>query len=241
VDSIGNELRHMREVRGLSIQQVFESTRVFRTIVEAMEADDFSSFPSPVYATAFLKTYCRFLRIDFEPLIALLEPQQVIPELAIQPKGRLQIAVVSVLVAAVCLMVIGAAVVKFTMDNRVMGRGAVPVESELVGQKPTSPVISIPAGQPAVTIVSAEDEATTGVRIRLRIVQNAWLRVQSGNQTCFEGILKAGTVKEFRSSQPISVRTGNAGGVFVRPNQQPERLMGSEGRIAETVFQFPRQ
>lgn len=83
--SIGQQLRQVREARSLSLERAAQSTRIRFRYLEAMEADDFSVFPSPTQGRGFLRTYAQYLNMDVDPLLAALDGKTSLPE---QPPNR---------------------------------------------------------------------------------------------------------------------------------------------------------
>ncbi|HBG74182.1 MAG: hypothetical protein A2X25_03940 [Chloroflexi bacterium GWB2_49_20] len=67
-------LKNRRESKNLNIAQVVKRTRIRAHYIQAMEADDFASLPSPVQARGFLRVYAEFLELDANDLISSLEP-----------------------------------------------------------------------------------------------------------------------------------------------------------------------
>lgn len=68
-DTIGQQLKQQREARNLTIEKVVQATRIRARHIEAIEADDFESLPSPVQARAFLRLYAEFIGLSLEELI----------------------------------------------------------------------------------------------------------------------------------------------------------------------------
>lgn len=79
MSTIGEQLKHARETRHLTIQQVVQATRIRDYYLEAMEADDFSSMPSPAQARGFFRSYAEFLGLDADGLVDLQRNQTDVP------------------------------------------------------------------------------------------------------------------------------------------------------------------
>ena len=71
---IGRSLIDAREEAGLDVTDVMYLTKIPRSVVEALEAEDFSFFSSPTYAKSFLRQYSEFLKVDAEEWLNALEP-----------------------------------------------------------------------------------------------------------------------------------------------------------------------
>jgi cytoskeleton protein RodZ len=73
-DEIGGQLQRARERAGLALDDVVFQTRIPRTVIEALEAGDFSFFSSPTYAKSFLSQYSQFLEVEADPWLEALQP-----------------------------------------------------------------------------------------------------------------------------------------------------------------------
>ncbi|MBI4827325.1 MAG: helix-turn-helix domain-containing protein [Nitrospinae bacterium] len=60
----GAELRSVREARGASLDEIAELTKVKKSYLEAIEADDVARFPAPVFFKGFLKAYAKALGLN---------------------------------------------------------------------------------------------------------------------------------------------------------------------------------
>jgi cytoskeletal protein RodZ len=69
-ETIGQQLKAAREARSLTFGKVTQATHIQARLIEAMEADDFESLPSPVQARAFLRLYAGFLGLSLDDMIA---------------------------------------------------------------------------------------------------------------------------------------------------------------------------
>ena len=69
MQTIGQKLKQAREERRLTIENVFEVTRIRAQYLQALEADDLSAMPSPVQARGYLRNYAEFLGLNFDQLL----------------------------------------------------------------------------------------------------------------------------------------------------------------------------
>jgi cytoskeleton protein RodZ len=63
------DLKAAREARGLSLIDIFHTTRVSMVNLTAMENGDFRQLPPPVYTRNFIRKYARAVGIDEKPLL----------------------------------------------------------------------------------------------------------------------------------------------------------------------------
>jgi cytoskeleton protein RodZ len=62
--TIGKRLKHARDERGLTVEDVAFHTRIPAARVRDMENDDLSRFANLTYARGFLKIYAEYLQLD---------------------------------------------------------------------------------------------------------------------------------------------------------------------------------
>jgi len=84
-EQIGKRLREAREAADLAVDDIVFRTRIPRSVVEALEAEDFSVFTSPTYAKSFLRQYSEYLKVDADPWLNALEPASYVSGEAWQP------------------------------------------------------------------------------------------------------------------------------------------------------------
>lgn len=68
-ERFGPNLRRIREQRGISVQQLANTTNVDVELWEAMERNDFSRWPSGIFARAFIREYARAIGLDPESTV----------------------------------------------------------------------------------------------------------------------------------------------------------------------------
>jgi hypothetical protein len=68
---LGNILSRARRARGITIEDAERDTHVSKRYLQALEAEDFTIFPAPVYARGFLRTYSRYLGLNPEELLRI--------------------------------------------------------------------------------------------------------------------------------------------------------------------------
>jgi cytoskeletal protein RodZ len=68
---LGNTLSRARRARAITLEDVERDTHVSRRYLQALENEDFSLFPAPVYARGFLRTYSRYLGLNPEELLRI--------------------------------------------------------------------------------------------------------------------------------------------------------------------------
>jgi cytoskeletal protein RodZ len=74
--SVGDLLRSAREGKSLTLDAVNRETKISVGILNSLEQDDFEAVGNDIYLKGFLRTYARFLGLDFDQVIRTLDKQR---------------------------------------------------------------------------------------------------------------------------------------------------------------------
>jgi DnaJ-class molecular chaperone len=66
----GKDLRNLRKSLGVSLEEIFEITRIGISILKSIEDNDLASLPSPIYLKSFVATYADILQLDSKKIVA---------------------------------------------------------------------------------------------------------------------------------------------------------------------------
>src|SRR3954469_8459391 len=78
-------LSTIRRNRGISLEQIAESTKISVRALEAIERGDFAKLPGGIYNTSYIKQYAR--AIDYDETAILAEYQKTTVASATSPKS----------------------------------------------------------------------------------------------------------------------------------------------------------
>lgn len=76
MQTIGQRLKAAREEKGLTLDRIFEATRIRVNYLRALEDDDLSVMPSPVQARGYLRNYAEYLGLDIDRLLEEMRSSQ---------------------------------------------------------------------------------------------------------------------------------------------------------------------
>jgi len=77
--AIGPQLTRARESLTLSIEDVSHVTRIPARVIQALEADDYGTFPSAAYARGFLTQYSDYLGVDATRALDVIQDDPKVP------------------------------------------------------------------------------------------------------------------------------------------------------------------
>jgi hypothetical protein len=112
---LGETLQRARQTKGIAIEDAERVTRIPKKYLEALEVENYSILPAPVYARGFLRSYAAYLGLDAQDLLPFFpvghveEPKlEPLPEVR-QPRtwnmnGVIAMGVVATLIAIVIVL-----------------------------------------------------------------------------------------------------------------------------------------
>jgi cytoskeletal protein RodZ len=246
MSSVGAYLRQLREARGVSLEEIARTTRVNAAYLSALEADDLSGLPPPVFTRGFIRAYCQMLGEPPEQALALFGPAPP-PSTATPPppasapggEGGRSIRSVAepiarnrgpVLVSFVLLIVLGVALFAVTLALQ-SGREPAPERpAARTAVAPAAPKADAPAAPPP-SSSPAPAPRPTGYRLIARTVEPTWIRVRTEEGKTTEETIPAGQTREWVSAGRFTLTVGNAGGVSLELNGRMLPPLGARGAV----------
>lgn len=69
MSSLGEQLKLVRESKGISLEDVADTLKISKKYLEALEENSFNVLPAPIYVRGFLSNYAKFLGLDPQAIL----------------------------------------------------------------------------------------------------------------------------------------------------------------------------
>jgi cytoskeleton protein RodZ len=259
--SFGDKLRREREMRGITLAEMSESTKISTRHLESLEKEEFGSLPGGVFNKGFVRAYAHFLGIDEDEAVAdyaalaneaapaedkfPLDIHEE-PNRELNPK-KSNFPMIFAIAALVGVLIGYSAWSKNKklhtgIQETVSAATTVtqePLPLAAAKQQPTSPQSSqvptaknVSADVPAP--VKAKPESTFSVLIKAK--EDSWISVIADGKTVAQGVLTQNRHKLIRAAKEITLRTGNAGGIEISHNGKALGPIGNESETRTLMF-----
>jgi transcriptional regulator with XRE-family HTH domain len=250
--SLGTALRTARESAGLSVEQISADTRIRATLIRDLESDRFESSGAPVYARGHVRAIAHAIGVDETPYLALFakqvggtdEPFPVPAPPPVIPAARGPLAPLEPMHVptaarperrgpnwmAAGSAALGVLVVLFVIGQANKPPGGAVDEPTIAGASsvPTPPAKAIGPTKN----LTAQRPATTGADLRVRLLGgDSWVSVRNGAATLFEGVLRNGTIRDFKDAKQLRLIVGNAGAVNIVCSGRDLGPAGGQGKV----------
>lgn len=206
----GEVLAAKRGERGLTIGNAAAATHIRAEYLAALESDDLAGLPAPVYAKGYLRTYARYLGVDPEPLVEMLQVSVQDPRrrlgIGSQPSSR-RLVVTAPAVIAAAIVLLGSAFAGYAWrqlqaDQR--PSAATPSAQLAAASPPTTP-LPTPSPQPRPIVVG------------VRVTDVVWVNVIVDGKPQYADagkMLDAGSVVYF-TGLDIKITSGKAAATYI--------------------------
>jgi cytoskeleton protein RodZ len=234
--AFGENLRRERELRGVSLREIAERTKISVRFLQALEEDRIDTLPGGLFPRAFVKQYALFLGLDADKVMAEYlaahgegPPERHVPS---RPARRPPISLGHAFLAAVAI-----AAVVLTLR-----RG----DGERARPEPTPvPVAAAPAVlptdrvYPSPSVAPASAGAGDSLVLTMTAEQDCWVEVRADGETVVNRVLAQGESQTFEARGEIVLSVGNAGGISIRVNDRPGRPLGRSGEVRKNIVITP--
>lgn len=262
--AFGDRLRREREMRGITLDEITESTKISRRHLEALEGEHFDQLPGGVFNKGFVRAYARFLGIDGDQAVADYsaasneqpEPEDKFPlEIHEEPKRHLnprrsRLPLVFA-IAALAGVLVG---YMFWVKSRPHG-----AESATASTQPAPPAVTTtepPVKDSAPVAESATPASNTAAAVPkpaqaapekpakpekvffvlVTAKEDAWVSIVADGKSVMERVLTADKKKKIKAGKTLVLRTGNAGGIEVTFNGVSLGPLGNENEPRTLTF-----
>jgi cytoskeletal protein RodZ len=235
--SFGENLRRERELRGISLREVADATKISARFLKALEEDRVDQLPGGLFPRAFVRQYCNHLGLDAEKHVAEF--------LYLNGKGAEAKAPVSVpltaragprgvlFFAAVVLAGVGLSWKLGREPEKAMVAAPTPAAAEAAPAATPPPARLYPMAPPppVATTVTTSD----GLVLTLTAQQDCWVQVTADGQTVLNRVLSGGETTTLEAHGQLVLSVGNAGGLAFRVNDRPGVPLGKAGEVKRNI------
>jgi cytoskeleton protein RodZ len=251
--SIGETLAAARGAAGLTTADVAERTRIRRTLVEAIEADDYRLCGGDVYARGHIGTIARTVGLDPAPILAEFDAahgtdaapratEVFEAETTAQPERRTATnwSAAMVLALVVVILLAGWQLSRGDKGSNSTAGGLLGSPSPSVSRSSTtsaSPKVSHPVTSSARSSIIAQVQPAKGVTVKVSAVTgNCWIQAKEGTHVVYEGTLRSGSAKTFTDTKLVKLILGNSGAVHLTVNGRNLGAPAGAGQISKLSF-----
>jgi len=234
--SLGQDLKRERELRGISLKEIADATRISLKFLQALEEDHLEIIPGKFFVRAILRSYAKSIGVDENQLLNKYQEMLLYDEdrLDKEPRQRLNppriLTPKRMLILLFALVVVVMAALLYYVFISSPGKRALPPKPKPQSFSPTLPPnpVQPPAQEPAV-------EEVKGLNLKISILEETWIQLYADGKRVWDGIKAAGEVLNVKAEQELVFNVGNAGGLAFTINGKKARPFGPMGAVRKDI------
>jgi cytoskeleton protein RodZ len=256
MEPIGDYLKREREFRNIALEEISRTTKIRPSILRAIEESRLDSLGSLVFVKGYLKAYARHVGLDPTDVVLRYEASQREEE-DLRSKESLDERTaqrhVKYILPATLLLLGGLFLYQLRQEPHT---GKTEIVSELAHPtlpEPTQPVerapsvaslrgevtapsyrlpIDIPvSSSPTHPSPPVTPPSSSGIKLRLRALDDTWIQIQIDQDPAKEILLKSGETLTRQGEERIEMKIGNAGGLELSWNDRDLGKLGESGKV----------
>jgi hypothetical protein len=250
--SFGEELRREREIRGISLKEIADATKISKRFLDALERNDHRTLPAPVFTRGFVREYARYVGLNAEEMVNRynfaasnddriekpphVEKHPATPVRDITPRppakrgippayARVNAGAIAVVVIVIAL----GGVAYWAIQHKRDGELAAP---DVVSTPPVNAAKSIvpPPVMPSAAPPKPADDSI--LRLGIEVTADSWIDLKADGKSVFHDVLARGERRSFEAQQQFRFdRIGNAAGVQLTLNGARVPPLGADGEV----------
>lgn len=254
--SFGDRLQREREMRGITLEEIAEATKIGTRSLRALEEQDFDKLPGGIFNKGFVRAYARYLGLDEEQavadyLAALNEAQAAgkttrqepgandvspdrdifLPEVEESGPMRLPLGpIAAVVVVAVLLFSAWRYYSRNGLPSFVRVRAA--AKTSQPAAKPPAPA---DVTRPATNAAPALD----GFVVRVKAREECWISIVADGKQVVAAVLPKASEKSVHAQQRVVLKLGKATGFEVFYNDKLVPALIPDGKVKTMEFTPP--
>jgi cytoskeletal protein RodZ len=232
LEELGSRLEQLRSEKGLSLETVSRQTLIPRRLLQAIEKGNLEELPEPIYVRWLIKQFAECLGLDggqFSHEFPLIVNNHGSQPLSQRWVPAWQLRPIHLYFLYILLVFFSVKSISHVLQQAALEVAPLPSPAELVENLPAPVVKPIPEVKPV-----ANQGKPVVVEIKLK--DDCWLKVVADGKTQFEGTLPQGTRRRWEADKELTVRAGNAGGVYVMVNRAQAKQLGKPGQVEEVTY-----
>lgn len=236
--SLGQNLRRERELRGISVEEISDSTRISSKLLKALEEDRLNEMPGEFFIKAILRSYAKCVGLEESTVLNWYYEASILQEKfnksqlekknAPQPLPkkfkRLMGLTIIILVALIVVVFI-----HFTGREKEPERPQEELKASALTKEDS------PASLPEVVSLDKTAFEIHNLTLEISFLEETWLQVYADGKLIVEDIKGPGERITIEASKEFLIHLGNAGGVSYRLNDIEGKPFGSSGTTVRGI------
>lgn len=233
---IGQDLKRERELRGISLKEIAESTKINIRFLRALEEDQLDVLPGKFFTRGIIRGYAKYLGLEedsvlnkYHDALQVLDKNEKEEEKTFSQSSPMNIRNVIQIAA------FGAAVIAIVVALFFIFRGGEtppPIQPPPTEIKTQREIIPPPTDTEP---LEAIEEEIQELNLDIAFHNDTWIQVYADGELIYEGIKLPGGKLQVVAHEELVIDVGNAGGLTYTLNNQRGKSFGPSGAVEKNI------
>ncbi len=231
--SVGQELKKEREIKGISLKEIADYTKINLRFLQDLENDNFEFMPGKFLTRSIIRSYANYLELDEKEILKLYlqtaqeqgqAPEElVVDEARTEPKEKhkrnFSFALVAILLIVMLIVFFWVILKKEPPEAP-----SIQTEETFVQEENVPP----PVLEPLVEERSLD--------LALTFQQETWIQIYADGEIKLDTLMQPGESFLVKAYESIRINTGNAGGFSYTINGESGKPLGRRGDVIKDTL-----
>jgi len=229
MSAFGEKLKRERELRGISLREIADGTKISVRFLQALEEDRVEALPGGLFPRAFARQYALFLGLDAERIVADFvsahgdttpERKPIAPPL----ERRSPLSLGHVFLGMIALLAVA-----LTLRNRS------PEAQPSPSPTPQASPVVLPTDRVYPSPTRVSQGSSDSLVLTVTAQADCWVEVRADGALVVNRVLAQGESQTFEANGELVLSVGNAGGLSIRVNDRPALPLGRSGEVRKNI------
>ncbi len=236
--SLGQELKRERELRGISLKEIADSTKISLRFLRALEDDQLDMLPGKFFTKGIIRSYANYLGLEEETVLNKYYEDSLLKEeadetekkkekpLKLIPKDVRKLLQYIILIVILILIALSLSLFLTKKEQKsILDQTRVPTLQQR--EKFTSTFLN--------DIDQQASKIEKGILLEISFLDKTWIQVYADGRLTLNGIKNSGQKAAIRASKEIILHLGNAGGLTYTINHHQGKPFGRPGAVVKNI------
>ncbi len=232
--TFGQDLKRERELRGISLKEIADFSKINLRFLSALEDNQLDILPGKFFTIGIIRTYAKYLGLEEETVLnqyyETIQPQEKKNKVKVSKKESTPEALkkkrklISFSIFVIFILVILISLFFLLQKKKDSSKG-----SSLDITSLPQPAITLKLGEMPPPIPEPREEQIKQLHLKLVFHQETWIQVYADGKIKLDELMSRGQQAEIMASENLLINLHNAGGLTYFINNRQGKPFGKSG------------
>ncbi len=231
---IGTELKRERELRGISLQEIADATKINIRYLRDLEEERLDNLPGTFFIKGIIRSFAKYIGLDENTILNSYYESELHREQDEEQEEKSQKTqyilpikvkriLYSILLFLAFMTVLTVIWIVFFQKN----------QGQLVEETPSAPAIQETTTTPPPKTQILEEKKE--LILDLTFVMETWIQIYADGELVIDGLKLEGEKVRVIAKEELLIHTGNAGGMSFTLNNKTGKPFGVSGAVVKDI------